>query len=195
MQLTHLLTENERTNQPPSLALLALMCFHASRFEARTDTQGTLILYEDQNTERWDTELIRQGEFYLNRASQGSVVSKYHLEAAIAYWHTQRIDTPHKWENILQCYNRLLQVAYSPAAALNRTYALAKTAGPHRAIQEAEKLGLDTYHLYHTLLGTLYKNVDRHQALQHFQKALALAKTEADQTLIRRNIRRLTENP
>lgn len=54
MRLNYLLVENEDTNQPQVNALLALMCFHASRFEARTDDNGELVLYEDQDESRWD---------------------------------------------------------------------------------------------------------------------------------------------
>jgi predicted RNA polymerase sigma factor len=44
--------------------------------------------------------------------------------------------------NILHLYNHLLVVEYSPVAALNRTYALAKVKGNEAAIIEAEKLNL-----------------------------------------------------
>ena len=83
-----------------------------------------MILYEEQDERLWDRELIAKGTYYLQQSSQGNKISKYHLEAAIAYWNTQKEDTKEKWENILQLYNRLLQIEYSPIAALNRTYAL-----------------------------------------------------------------------
>lgn len=191
MRLTHMLTENENTNKPEVNALLALMCFHASRFEARVDKNGELILYEDQDISLWNNELIKQGEFYLNRAAQGDVLSRYHLEAAIAYWHTAERDSPQKWEKVLSLYNRLLIVEYSPIAALNRTYALAKVFGSEAAIIEAEKLGLDQSHLYHILLGELYSDIDRKKATGHFNIALKLTKTSADKTLIRKKIERL----
>lgn len=40
MRLTHLLLENRQTDLPAVNALLALMCFHASRFGARTNAKG-----------------------------------------------------------------------------------------------------------------------------------------------------------
>jgi len=58
--------------------------------------------------------LIAKGVFFLHRSSQGNKISKYHLEASIAYWHTIKADTKEKWGNILQLYNRLLQIQYSP---------------------------------------------------------------------------------
>ncbi len=191
MRLTVMLVENETTNIAAANALLALMCFHSSRFEARTNQQGEMILYEDQDTNLWNKELIQKGEYYLNLASRGNRLSKYHVEAAIAYWHTQKLDSPEKWESILQLYNKLLQIEYSPIAALNRTYALSKANGKLQAISEAEKLGLTGNGLYHSLLGNLYTGIDGTRALEHFQVAFSLAKSNADKTTIQKNIDRL----
>jgi RNA polymerase sigma-70 factor (ECF subfamily) len=191
MRLVYLLAENELTARPPVYALLSLMCFHASRFDARLDASGEIILYDDQDTNLWDGELIRKGEYFLNLASEGNALSKYHLEAGIAYWHTIKEDTREKWENILQLYNHLLTLEYSPVAALNRTYALSRANGKTEAIAEAEKLNLAGNHFYFTLLGELYTGIDNKQALLHLQKAFSLAKTHTDKQLIRRKIDRL----
>jgi RNA polymerase sigma-70 factor (ECF subfamily) len=191
MRLNLLLVDNENTNTPQSNALLALMCFHSSRFEARTNSNGEIVLYEEQDESLWNEELIKRGEYYLNRASTGNRLSKYHLEAAIAYWHTQKQDTKEKWENILQLYNRLLQIEYSPMAALNRTYALAKANGKNEAIKEAEKLNFAMHHLYHSLLGNLYTEVDNAKAVKHYQTALNLARSETDKKLIEKNISKI----
>ena len=179
---------------PAVNALLSLMCFHASRFEARTNPKGEIVLYEDQNTALWDNELITQGEFYLNKAASGNEVSKYHLEAAIAYWHTKKTDTTEKWENILQLYNKLLQIEYSPMAALNRTYALAKADGKLMAINEAEKLKLTTNHLYYSLLGYLYTDIDNEKAVLQLKTALKLAKSKTDKAAIGKNIDKVLAN-
>jgi RNA polymerase sigma factor (sigma-70 family) len=184
MRLAYLLVENEQSNKPFANALLSLMCFHSSRFDARLGQNGETILYQDQDTSLWDQELITKGEYFLDQASQGNKISKYHLEAGIAYWHTIRTDTKEKWENILQLYNQLLLIEYSPIAALNRTYALAKANGKKEAIIEAEKINLADNHLYHSLLGELYTDVDNAKAIAHLQTALALTKSTADKMLI-----------
>jgi RNA polymerase sigma-70 factor (ECF subfamily) len=191
MRLNFLLVENEHTDKPGASALLSLMCFHSSRFEARVNLQGEVILYEDQDTALWNSELIAKGEYYLNRASRGNEISKYHLEAAIAYWHTKEKDSAEKWEAILQLYNRLLQVEYSPVAALNRTYALGKANGKPAAIAEAEKLNLHGNHLYHSLMGDLYSGVDNEKALQHFRLSLDTIRSPAEKAVIQGNIDRL----
>jgi RNA polymerase sigma-70 factor (ECF subfamily) len=191
MRLALLLVENENTHSPEAGALLSLMCFHASRFDARTTQNGEIILYEDQDDSLWNKELVEKGERYLNEASTGKKVSRYHIEAAIAYWHTQKKDTREKWENILQLYNRLLFIRYSPAVALNRTYALAKANGNEEGIREAEKLKLETDPFYHSLLGKLYETVDAVIALEHYVTAHKLARSAADRASILKQIGRM----
>ncbi|MDX6189512.1 DUF6596 domain-containing protein [Flavobacterium sp. Fl-318] len=56
MRLTYLLISNKNTNLPETNALMALMCFHSSRFEARTAENGEIILYVDQ-----DQSLLESG--------------------------------------------------------------------------------------------------------------------------------------
>ncbi len=191
MRLTYLLIENEQTNQSSVNALLSLMCFHSSRFKARKNENAEIILYEDQDESLWDRELISKGAYFLHQASKGTQISKYHLEAGIAYWHTIKEDTKEKWENILQLFNQLLQMEYSPIAALNRTYVLSKVNGKAEAIIEAEKLKLNNNHFYFTLLGELYKDIDNKLAKQHFKKALSLAKTRTDKHIILKRINQL----
>ncbi|MBI1782931.1 MAG: sigma-70 family RNA polymerase sigma factor [Sphingobacteriales bacterium] len=188
MRLLELLMNNKETDMPMVNALYALMCFHVSRFAARKNSTGEIILYDEQDETLWNTELITKGAFHLNKAAQGNQVSKYHLEASIAYWHTIKTNSKEKWENILHLYNHLLQLSYSPIAALNRTYALAKARGNETAITEAEKLQLNTNHYYYTLLGELYKETDSSKAKQHFEKALSFAKTSADKQIIQKKI-------
>jgi RNA polymerase sigma factor (sigma-70 family) len=191
MRLCQMLIAYEKTNQPRVNALMALMCFHASRLEARVNKDGETVLYDEQNENLWNAELIAKGVYFLNRSAGGPTLSTYHLEAGIAYWSTQKADTPEKWENILQLYNQLLQIEYSPIAALNRTFALAKANGRAEAIAEAEKLQLTDNHFYFTLLGELYSGIDDQKALRHFEKAVALAKTQGERQLLERKICKL----
>lgn len=191
IRLCEMLIENSATNKPEVNALLALMYFHASRLDARINENGELILYDEQDVNLWNTELISKGAYYLHCASSGNSLSKYHLEAAIAYWNTRKEDTNEKWENILQLYNRLLQVEYSPVAALNRTFALSKARGKKEAITEAEKLLLTNNHFYFVLLGELYTGINNRKAKEHFSKAFSLARTETDKKTIQKKLEQL----
>jgi RNA polymerase sigma-70 factor (ECF subfamily) len=85
----------------------------------------------------------------------------------------------------------LLRVQYSPIAALNRTYALAKVKGKAAAIAEAEKLNLPNNPFYFSLLGELYKDIDNEKAKQNFLKAISFAKTKADKLVLQRQIEAL----
>ncbi len=171
-------------NTPQANALMALFCFHASRFDARQDELGNPILYENQDTDKWSKDLITKGEDYLHQSAIGNTASKYHFEATIAFWHTKAEDDKTKWEKILLLYNLLLQVEYSPIAALNRTFALSKVYGKEKAIAEALKINLKEHHLYHALLAELYRGIDPPKELEHLEMALTLAKTNSERKVL-----------
>ena len=183
MRLAYLLSESP-LSRPDVTALLALMCFQASRLEARVNDAGDLVLYEQQDRSRWDDALIDRGNVCFIASCASGLLSRYHLEAAIAWWHTRDSDSPEKWENILMLYNRLLVLAYSPIAALNRAYAFARVYGKGSAIPEALGLQLDGNLFYHSLLGELYMGVDDALALVHLQKALSLASLPAERAIL-----------
>jgi RNA polymerase sigma-70 factor (ECF subfamily) len=191
MRLCTMLIENRQTNKPAVNALLALMCFHASRFEARINKNGEHVLYDEQDTSLWDPELISKGAYFLYCSANGNQVSKYHLEANIAYWGTQKTGNSEKWETVLKLYDQLLQIAYSPIAALNRVYVLSKVQGKQAAIDEAIKLNLTGNHFYYTLMGELYTVIDDAEAIVNFQTALSLAKTDTDRLTIQKKINAL----
>jgi len=191
LRLGLMLTEYSKTNLPKTSALVALMSFHASRLEARRDDRDDIILYEEQDENLWDQDLIEQGIYFLNLSAQGDILSSYHLEAGIAFWNCQKEDTKEKREAILHHYNLLLEINYSPGVALNRVYALYKARGKEMALAEAEKLYLPNNHFYFTLLGELYQGIDDEKARANFEKAFSLAKTESEKQLIKLKIKNL----
>lgn len=187
IRLTLVLIENKLTNTPEVNALLALMCFQSSRLDARTDENGEAILLDEQDRNLWDQALIARGNHYLIEASKGNHLSKYHLEAAIAYWHTTT-DVSGKWPHILNLYNQLIVVEYSPVTALNRVFAYAKVYGNQQAIPEAEKLNLSESNYYHGLLGYLYAAIDTDKALNHYRKAIQLTKSEGERQVLAKQV-------
>jgi RNA polymerase sigma factor (sigma-70 family) len=193
LRLCLMLTEYKSTDEPQTNALLALMCFHASRFNARQTSEDSLILYEDQNEALWDQALIQQGVYFLERSVQGEEITSYHLEARIAYWHCIKEDSPEKWEDILYLYNQLLTINYSPSVALNRAFALYKVHGAPAALKEAEQLRLEHSHFYFILLGELYKAIDVNKAKSNFERAWSLAKTETEKQNIQQKINNLAQ--
>lgn len=185
MRLLYMLCKNTYTDVPKANGLMALFCFHTSRFDARLNKKGEFILFDEQDQSLWNIDLIQKGEWYLTKSATS--ISKYYLEALIAYWHTRK-DMPNKekWENILQAYNRLLQIEYSPIAAINRTFALAKAYGNETALKEALKLQLDDNFYYHCLLVDLYQAIDPKKQQQHLKLALSLTNNKQTKNVLKK---------
>ncbi len=190
MRLSLFLSEQKIFPKQKIYALIALMCFHASRLDARKSGENVDLLYHEQDKRKWNKDLIQKGRKYLNLSAAGNVISKYHLEAAIAYWHTE--ETTGKWNNILQLYNKLLTIEYSPIIAMNRTYALAQANSVDEAIQEAHKLELKDNHHYFCLLAELYRmnnNIDKE--VEYLNKAIEFANKENEKELINNKLKKV----
>ena len=111
IRLCTLLFDHPVGTNPQTPALLALMLFHAARFDARFDTDGCILRLEDQDRRRWDTERIARAAFYLGASAAGETVSRYHLEAGIAAHHAlapSLADTD--WAAILRLYDGLIRM-------------------------------------------------------------------------------------
>lgn len=189
MHLCVILERNTKFSKSKVQALLALMCFHASRFAARSSDDNFIYLYNQQDKSKWDIRLIKKGEELLNKSATGNIVSKYHLEAAIAYWHTTEKET--KWNNILQLYNKLLTIEYSPIIAMNRTFALAKANSLEEAIKEALKLNIEDNHYYYCLIAELYgMDSNKNKEIKYLKKAIKVANKSTEKLLIEEKIKK-----
>lgn len=186
LRLTALLTEDSRTDKPEVSALLALMSFHASRFEARINALGEMVLYEEQDLTKWNSKLIEQGIYFLNKSATGNHLSKFHLEAAIAYHYTRKENTLEKWMEILNLFDRLLEIAPAPVVKLNRIYAFAKVYGNKKAIAEATRYDLPENQYYYLLLGVLYREFDPVVAADYFQQAAEMTSSVTERNFIRK---------
>lgn len=190
IRLTLVLTDNLLTNTVQTKALLALMCYQSSRLNARTNDIGEVVLFDEQDQNLWNKDLIEKGHYYFVNACEGDHASKYHLEAGIAYWHTN-LTAINKWEHILKLYDQLLLIEYSPVTALNRAFAIARVYGNEKAVQEAEKLRLTENDHYHKLLGYLYETIDIGKAIDHYTQAVQLTKAKAAKQVLEKKIKQL----
>lgn len=187
MRLAIFLNNKELFVQPKIDALIALMCFHSSRFEARLEGLNGDLLLNDQDRSKWNFRLIKKGERYLRKAAVGNQVSKYHLEAVIAYWHTTNAEN--KWENILSLYNRLLTIDYSPIIAMNRMYAIAMAKSVSEALIEAKKINLSENLHYNCLLAELNRlDENNSEEIKYLSTALDLCSKKSEQELIKNKL-------
>jgi len=199
IRLAGLMTHHEHTRRPEVYALLALMCFQASRSSSRVSGEGRLILLKDQDRSTWDQSMIQRGNEYLNNAASGYHINTYHLEAAIAWEHCHATSfEATNWHSILRYYDWLLAISANPVNCLHRSVAVLYAKGAAEAldalehIQDRDKLA--THYLYHSILGECY--VHRHQysdALNAFIKALHLAENQAEKELLQEKIQALSE--
>ncbi len=194
MMLCKLLAENNHTQQPEVFALMALMCFHSSRSDSRLTTEGEIILLPMQDRKMWNAALINEGNGYMNRAAFGEVVSTYHIEAAIAYEHcSAKTFKDTNWERILKYYEWLCKISPSPINELNKAVAVMELHGATSALKELESINdkkkLESYYLYHSLLGEIYSRLHNIAAAKkHFEYAVDLTYSEKEQHMLRNKI-------
>ena len=195
LRLALMLKEDPAGALPETDALVAIMCFHAARFDARVDGMGGLLLLEEQDRSRWDRELIQRGLEHLMRSARGETLSRYHAEAGIAAEHclaASYADT--NWEEIVRLYEVLERIAPSPLNVLNRAIALAEWKGPDAGLAAIRAIEpprwLLGYYLWDATLGELHRRRgDRERALAHTKSALAAAPTNPEKALLERRLR------
>ena len=183
IRLALLLEENKYCKHPDVQALIALMCFHTSRFEARVGENKELIDLEHQDRTQYERNLIAIGIEHLERASVGvQSPSNYHTEAAISYYHcTAKSFGDTDWKSILHLYNLQLQKQYSPIVFLNSIIPYHKVHGAKAAMQLFIEFEKSPYciknRLFHAIKAELLvdlKEVD--EAKKALKKAIDLTK-------------------
>jgi len=194
MRLCELICRSHAVNNYNAKALLALICFTAARSNARLDAGGNILLLQQQNRELWNRELINKGIYYLEAASEGSNISKYHLEAGIAYEHARAAEYAlTNWNNILQCYDLLCKYYYSPVVELNRAIVIGQVNGPAAGIKAVEAIpeneALKKYYLLPATLGEMYLQLKDHtRAREYFTQAIALTRAAAEKKLLQQKL-------
>src|SRR5262249_8598752 len=180
-------------------ALLPLTLFHAARLEARLDQRGSVLLLEEQDRGGWDRRLIRRAQEFLARSAEGTAISAFHLEAAIACHHcTAKSYAETDWPAILRLYDALTARHRSPVYLLNRAIVLAQIDGPRAGIRALEAAGQDAalrhYHLFDATLGELYRRAgEPARARQHLEAARQKTTSPFDRELIDRRLGQCAE--
>ncbi len=192
--LTKALLEHKESQLPEAYALLALMYFHTSRIEGRTNVLGHLITLKHQNRSVWDQELIVLGNYYMNKAAFGPHLTAYHLEAAIAYEHcTAPTYNKTNWKNIINYYDILYQLNHDPVVYLNRCLVILELYGPFKALKELDHINgdpfLQKYYLYYAIKGSIYEQMNLpQQAILDFEKAMTLTKSNPELSLLQEKL-------
>lgn len=186
MRLCALLVDHPACATPRSLALFALMCFHAARLPGRAES-GALVLLEEQDRSRWDRPLIQRGFQLLDASAEGEEICEYHLEAGIAAEHCAAPSVHEtNWARIVELYEMLLALRPSPIVELNRAIALGELQGPEQGLRALQALSgkLAAYPFLPAAAGRLHLRAGRRdEAAAAFREAVRLARNPAEAQL------------
>src|SRR5260370_27987818 len=175
--------------EPEVMGLVALLLLQHARAPARFDSDGSIVLLEDQDRSRWDRALIAEGLAVVDKAMRHRQPGPYQVQAAIAALHVRAArpqDTD--WAQIDLLYSTLERLQPSPVVTLNRAVAVAKVSGPAAALALIEPLAerLSGYFHYFGVKGGLLLQLGRtEEARVTFDRAISLAHTTAEAAHIR----------
>jgi RNA polymerase sigma-70 factor (ECF subfamily) len=175
-------------DEPEVLGLLALMLLVESRRAARTTAGGELVLLSDQDRDRWDGELIGEGQALVRRCLRRDQPGPYQLQAAINAVHS---DAPRAqdtdWRQILALYDQLTVFTPTPVVALNRAVAVAELRGPAAGLELVDALDLGGYRAFHAVRADLLRRLNRDdEAAAAYDAAIALSGNDAERRFLER---------
>jgi len=194
IRLCFLLVRNPLTDSPKVNALLALMCFQASRMDARLNDHGNIILLKDQDRSKWNKPLIEKGKYYLEKSAEGEEISEYHLEAIIASCHAEAESFEKtNWKMILGLYTTLSKVKPSPVVEMNKAIVTGYVYSPKEGLAALKNVkGLEQSHLYQAALGDFSAELgEKNSALNFYKHALTLTSSEIEKKLINQKLESL----
>ena len=194
LRLARVLADQELTAAAEAKALAALLCFQASRFDARETPAGEIVLLRDQDRGAWNQRLIADGVGYLERAKKAARLSRYHLEAGIAAIHA----LAPRWEDcdwsaIVRLYRHLETLTASPVVCVNACVAVAMSGEPESALAALDRLAdrrdLQAYAPYFIARGEVLRELGRPaDAADSFARALTCTVTAPTRRLLRRRL-------
>jgi RNA polymerase sigma factor (sigma-70 family) len=194
MHLCQLILRSSFINPGNVHALLSLICFTASRNESRLDANGDILILKKQDRTKWDRALIKKGIHHLEASAEGESVSKYQLEAGIAYEHARAATYEQtNWYNILRCYDLMCKFYPSPVVELNRAIIISEIHGPAEAIKTIEAItnlvSLKKYYLLPATLGELYVQLNQPGiANKYFAEAMELTRSAVEKKLLQQKM-------
>jgi RNA polymerase sigma-70 factor, ECF subfamily len=182
-------------SEPEIMGLTALLLLQHARAPARLDSDGGIVLLDDQDRRLWNRGLIAEGLALIDKALRHKRPGPYQIQAAIAALHaraTRPEDTD--WAQIDLLYATLERMQPSPVVTLNRAVAVAKVQGPAAALAMIEPLAsqLSGYFYFFGVKGALLMQLGRSaEARVAFDRAIALANSAAEAAQIQVQLDRL----
>jgi RNA polymerase sigma-70 factor, ECF subfamily len=128
-------------DEPEAHGLAALISLSLSRTAARGSADEFVPL-DEQDTTRWDADLIAQGECHLRRAHALARVGRFQLEAAIQSVHCARAATGRTdWQALRNLYDALVAMAPTLGARVARAAAIGRADGAECGLAALNEIG------------------------------------------------------
>lgn len=182
-------------SEPEVMGLTALMLLQHSRMPARFDSNGSIVLLEEQDRSLWNQQMINEGLALVDKAFRHRQVGPYQLQSAIAALHARAKKAEETdWHEIEVLYGMLEQIQPSPVITLNRSVAVSKVRGPEAALELIEPLAeqLGGYFHFHGVRGAYLMQLGRNaEAREAFDQAISRANTPQEAAHIRMHLDRL----
>ncbi|QDU10068.1 RNA polymerase sigma factor [Gimesia aquarii] len=176
------------------MGLLALMLLQESRRDARANSDGDVILLEDQDRSLWNRQQISEGTTLVNRSIASREYGIYTIQAAIASVHANSpTAAATDWAQIVSWYDLLLQAEPSSIVELNRAVAVAMQEGPLVGLELVESIlergDLVEYHLAHAARADLCRRLGRTEdAKKSYESALNFARQKPERRFLEKRI-------
>jgi RNA polymerase sigma factor (sigma-70 family) len=194
LRLTELLLDTRAMGHPDVSALAALFCFDIARLPTRLDAEGVFVPLEEQDRSLWDRRLIERGLAHLAASATGDRMSRWHLEAGIAFEHAVAPSVRETaWDRIVEFYDLLMAQSRGPIVALNRALAVAERdgveEGRRQLVAVAGERKLARYPFYWAALADLQRRADRHgEARSSYERAIELSRSPGERASYRRRL-------
>lgn len=169
--------------------LLALMLLHDSRRVTRLDSEGNLVLLDEQDRSRWDKAKIAAGIAVLDEALILYAPGVYQIQAAISALHAEAITSDDTdWAQIAALYGTLARMSPSRVVEVNRAVAVAMAESPRAGLNLLHKIeGVEDFYPYHVARADLLRRMNqREAAADAYERALSLCGNPAERAYLKR---------
>lgn len=175
-------------------ALAALFCFNAARLPARLCDDDVIVPLAEQDRSRWDRTLVDRGLRHLAASATGDRLTRWHLEAGIAFEHTSAVSVQStNWARIVEYYDALATLSPGPVVALNRALAIAELRGLEAGRQALAALVDEPKLAQYSFFWAARADIERRarrmpEAHEFYHRAITLAKSRAERLSYQRRL-------
>jgi RNA polymerase sigma factor (sigma-70 family) len=197
LRLAELLLQSDAVERSTLHALAALFCFNAARLPARLDEEGVIVPLAEQDRSLFDRALFERGTYHLGASAGGQRLTRFHLEAGIAFEHTRAGSLGETdWARIVEYYDALVAASPGPIVSLNRALAVAELLGLDAGRAALSPLENDPKLAEYSFFWAALADIERRsghdeEARPLYERATRLAKSRAERASYERRLRKL----